>query len=105
MYYSIREVAAMLAINPSMIRFWEKEFSQLKPHKLGNGERRFTENDIALLKQIQHLLKDKGYTIEGARKALKSDIKSTPPETQLKEIVNKLESIKEKLIEIKNQIP
>ncbi len=74
LYYSISEVAELLSVNTSLIRYWEKEFPQLRPNKIANGERRFTQKDIDLLKQIQALLKDQGYTIDGARKTLKNDI-------------------------------
>jgi DNA-binding transcriptional MerR regulator len=69
-YYSIGEVAKMFNLSISNIRFWEQEFDILKPKKNKKGDRFFTKQDIENLKVIHHLLKEKGYTIEGARKKL-----------------------------------
>ncbi len=72
-YYSIGEVAAMFHVNTSLIRFWEKEFSVLRPRKNKKGNRLFTERDIRYLHMIYHLVKNKGYTLHGAKEALKND--------------------------------
>jgi DNA-binding transcriptional MerR regulator len=69
-YYSIGEVAKMFNLSISNIRFWEQEFEILKPKKNKKGDRFFTKQDVSNLKVIYHLLKEKGYTIEGARKKL-----------------------------------
>jgi len=69
-YYSIGEVAKMFNLSISNIRFWEQEFEILKPKKNKKGDRFFTKQDVSNLKVIFHLLKEKGYTIEGARKKL-----------------------------------
>ncbi|HEX3080319.1 MAG TPA: MerR family transcriptional regulator [Puia sp.] len=69
-YYSISEVAKMFNLSISNIRFWEQEFEILRPKKNRKGDRFFTKHDIENLKIIYHLLKEKGYTIEGARKKL-----------------------------------
>ena len=69
-YYSIGEVAKMFNLTISNIRFWEQEFEILRPKKNRKGDRFFTRQDIENLKIIYHLLKEKGYTIEGARKKL-----------------------------------
>lgn len=68
LYYPIGEVAEMFGVNTSLIRFWEKEFEVLKPHKNKKGNRLFTNEDVANLKLIFHLVKEKGYTLEGAGK-------------------------------------
>ncbi|WP_051296195.1 MerR family transcriptional regulator [Eisenibacter elegans] len=72
-YYSISEVAKMLDVNPSLIRFWESEFDILRPVKNKNGERRFTKKDIEDLQVIYHLVKEKGYTLEGAKEYIKHE--------------------------------
>lgn len=73
LYYSIGEVADLFDVNRSLLRYWEGEFKQLKPRKKGRGSRLYTKEDILLINRIYDLLKTKGYTIEGARKALKED--------------------------------
>lgn len=67
-FYSISEVSEMLQVNPSLLRFWEKEFDTLKPRKNKKGNRLFTKEDIEQIKLIHHLVKEKGMTIQGARK-------------------------------------
>lgn len=71
LYHPIGEVAQMLNVNPSLLRFWETEFPALKPHKNKKGTRFYTDDDIALLHQIYHLTRDCGYTLEGAREQLR----------------------------------
>ncbi len=70
-YYSIGEVADMFGVNTSMIRYWEKEFDVLRPRKNKKGNRLFTERDVRYVHVIYHLLKVKGYTLAGAKMALK----------------------------------
>ena len=72
-YYSISEVAGMFNLEAYVLRFWEKEFFQLHPKKNRAGNRIYRQKDIDLLRQIKHLLYDKGYTIEGARNYLKTE--------------------------------
>ena len=73
LYHSIGEVSEMLGVNPSLLRFWETEFPALKPHKNKKGTRYYTDADIVLLRQIYHLTRDCGYTLEGARERLRQD--------------------------------
>lgn len=70
LYYSIGEAAKLLEVPASKIRFWDKEFPHLKPTKNSRGERRFTKENIRQLQRINHLLKERGFTIEGARKEI-----------------------------------
>ena len=99
-YYSIGEVSSKFNVNPSLIRFWEKEFSILKPKKNSKGNRKFTSKDIENFSKIYFLLKEKGYTIQGAKDYLKNNIKS-----HLKlNVINRLNEIESKLIEIRDQI-
>ncbi|MEM1116853.1 MAG: MerR family transcriptional regulator [Bacteroidota bacterium] len=70
LYYSIREVSELTGLKAHVLRYWETEFEQLRPKKNRAGNRAYTERDIELVEQIQHLLRDQKYTIEGARQAL-----------------------------------
>ena len=71
-YYSIGEVAEAFSVNTSLIRFWEKEFEVIKPKKNAKGDRRFTPEDLVQLKRIYELVKERGFTLEGAKAELKT---------------------------------
>ncbi len=71
LYWSIGEVAERLGVNTSLIRYWEKEFGTLKPKRTGKGDRLYTKKDIDQLQRIQHLVKEKGFTLQGAREQLR----------------------------------
>ncbi|MHA7941902.1 MerR family transcriptional regulator [Formosa sp. 3Alg 14/1] len=100
-YYGIGEVAKAFDVNASLIRFWEKEFDVLKPKKNAKGNRKFTPEDIKNLKLIFHLVKERGFTLEGAKTHLKEEKKKTLTNF---DIIDKLENIKSQLIRIKNQL-
>jgi DNA-binding transcriptional MerR regulator len=100
-YYSIGEVAKAFGVNTSLIRFWEKEFDILKPKKNAKGNRKFTPEDIKNLKFIYHLVKERGFTLEGAKTHLKEEKKQSLDNF---EIISKLEDIKSQLIKIKNHL-
>ncbi len=97
-YYSIGEVAAMFDVNKSLIRFWEKEFSIIKPKKNKKGNRYFTEKDINNFKIIFHLVKERGYTLDGAKKKLRENKEGTIKNV---EIVNQLKDIRAQLVAIR----
>lgn len=97
-YFSIGEVAEMFDVNSSLIRFWEKEFDIIKPHKNKKGNRMFTQKDVDNFRIIYHLVKGEGLTLDGARKRLKSS--KTDEEINL-EIVKSLVNIKNMLLEVK----
>lgn len=101
LYYSIGEVAEMFEVNTSLIRFWEKEFKTIHPKKNKKGNRMFTPKDIEQLRVIYHLLKERGFTIEGAKKKLKDNKEETINTTEL---VNKLRYVRAELEKIKNQL-
>ena len=84
LYYSITEVARMTRLEAYVLRFWEKEFPMLKPRKNRGGNRIYQKSDIEMVNRIKHLLYKENYTIEGARKRLKS-IKPTPEKRELKD--------------------
>lgn len=100
-YYGIGEVAKAFKVNASLIRFWEKEFDILKPKKNAKGNRKFTPEDIKNLKFIYHLVKERGFTLEGAKTHLKENKKQALDQF---EIIDKLESIKAQLVKIKTQL-
>ena len=100
-YYKIGEVAKAFGLNTSHIRFWEKEFDILKPKKNNKGNRLFTHEDLQNLKLIYHLVKEKGFTLEGAKSKMKENPKLVKNNH---EVVTRLESIKAELISIKNQL-
>jgi DNA-binding transcriptional MerR regulator len=100
-YYSIGEIASAFDVNASLIRFWDKEFDILKPKKNAKGNRMFTPEDVNNLKLIYHLVKERGFTLEGARTHLKEGQKKTLDKF---EIITKLESVKAMLVGIKNEL-
>ena len=100
-YYGIGEVAKAFGVNTSLIRFWEKEFDALKPKKNAKGNRKFTPEDIKNLQFIYHLVKERGFTLEGAKIHLKENKHKTLSDF---EIISKLENIKNQLTKIKNQL-
>jgi DNA-binding transcriptional MerR regulator len=101
LYYSIGEVAKAFDVNASLIRFWDKEFDILKPKKNAKGNRKFSPEDIKNLKLIFHLVKERGFTLEGAKTHLKENQKKTLDKF---EIISKLESIKNELIKFKGEL-
>ena len=101
LYYSIGEVADMFRVNVSLLRFWEKEFDILKPKKNKKGNRMFTTKDLDNLKIIYHLVKERGYTLEGAKKKLKENKDDTINNI---EIVNRLKDIRQFLAELKEEL-
>ena len=98
-YYSIGEVAAMFDVNNSLIRFWEKEFDIIKTKKNKKGNRLFTKQDVQNYHVIYHLVKERGYTLQGAKDKLKGN-KDEVAENH--EIVQRLSSVKSFLLEIKS---
>jgi len=101
LYYSIGEVSKMFNVSASLIRFWETEFEILKPRKNNKGNRLFSKKDIESLKLIYHLVKEKRYTIEGARNKLKGNRDLNMDKLK---VVRSLEMIKDFLIDIKKEL-
>ncbi len=100
-YYSIGEVAKAFGVNASLIRFWDSEFDILKPKKNAKGNRMFTPEDVKNLQLIFHLVKERGFTLEGAKTHLKEGQKKTLDKF---DIINKLETIKSQLLSIKTEM-
>jgi len=102
LYYSIGEVAQMFDVNTSLIRFWEKEFSSIKPKKNKKGNRLFSPQSVLEIQNIYQLVKIDGHTLEGAKKALKAgDVEITQPDFDKNELIERLEEIKMKLKALK----
>ena len=100
-YYGIGEVAKAFEVNTSLIRFWEKEFDVLQPKKNAKGNRKFTPGDVKNLELIYHLVKERGFTLEGAKIHLKENKQKTLDQF---EIIRKLETVKAELLKIKDQL-
>jgi DNA-binding transcriptional MerR regulator len=100
-YYSIGEVAKAFDVNASLLRFWDKEFDILKPRKNAKGNRMFTPEDVKNIQLIFHLVKERGFTLEGAKIHLKEGQKKTLDKY---EIISKLEIIKNQLLTIKGEL-
>ncbi|PQJ79595.1 MerR family transcriptional regulator [Polaribacter porphyrae] len=100
-YYKIGEVAKAFNVNTSHIRFWEKEFAIIKPKKNAKGNRLFTQEDIKNFKLIYNLVKERGFTLEGAKQKLKKNPQGI---FNNQEIITRLESVKAELLKIKNSL-
>jgi DNA-binding transcriptional MerR regulator len=100
-YYSMGEIAKAFDVNQSLIRFWDKEFDILKPKKNAKGNRLFTPEDVKNLQLIYHLVKERGFTLEGAKVHLKEGQQKTLDKF---EIIRKLEAVKAQLLSIKNEL-
>lgn len=100
LYYSIGEVAKAFDVNTSLIRYWEQEFPIIKPKKNKKGNRYFTPEDIKNLQIIYHLVKEKGYTLDGAKIALTTNSKISETIT----IIDRLEFVKAELLKLKDSL-
>lgn len=101
LFYTIGEVAELFNVNTSLIRFWEKEFTILKPKKNKKGNRLFTPEDLKNLRLIHHLVKEKGFTLEGAKKELSQSEKPMQTKT---EIIEKLQEVRRFLEDLQKSI-
>ncbi|MEL6141461.1 MAG: MerR family transcriptional regulator [Bacteroidota bacterium] len=100
-YYSIGEVAEHFGLKPSVIRFWEGEFDFLKPHKNAKGDRRFTKKNLEQLSLIYHLVKERGFTLEGARKEISQHRKRV---RQRGEMLNRLRKVRKQLVKLREEL-
>ena len=101
LYYSIGEIAEMFKVNTSLIRFWENEFEILQPKKNKKGNRLFTPEDLSNLKIIFHLVKERGYTLEGAKKKLAGNKNDIEIHMQLKDTLTRMKGF---LTELKESL-
>ena len=100
LYYSIGEVAKAFDVNASLIRYWEQEFPIIKPKKNKKGNRYFTPEDLKNLQIIYHLVKEKGYTLDGARIALTTNSKIS----ETISMIDRLEFVKAELQKLKDSL-
>ena len=100
LYYSIGEVSAMLGEAPSVLRFWETEFDCIRPTKNRRGSRSYTGHDIELLRRIQYLTRQCGYTLEGVREQLRQ----RPTDDPRLEVVRQLQEVRAFLVDLKEQL-
>ena len=100
-YYRIGEIAKAFNVNPSLLRFWEKEFKEIQPRKKEGGARKYTLDDVNTIQKIYYLLKEKGLTIEGAKKQLK--LKNLSEDRNL-ELIQKLEQLKSDLVQLRENL-
>lgn len=101
LYYSISEVAEEIGVSETLLRFWEKEFPELKPKRAGRGIRQYTKEDIAQLRLIYHLVKERGMTLTGARKRLKDNREGTERNFEL---VDRLQAIRKQLVGMRDAL-
>lgn len=99
-YYSIGEVAKAFKVKPSLLRFWEKEFKEIQPKKKQSGTRKYTPENVLTIQFIYHLVKEKGMTLQGAKKQLQSKATDNPNQV----ILAKLEKIKASLKQLKEKL-
>lgn len=97
-YYSISEVAEMFDVSKSLIRFWETEFDTLRPAKNSKGDRRFTPQNIEQIRQIYHLVKERGFTLNGAKQEIESLKKKVQ---EKKKVIKQLSSLRNFLEDLK----
>lgn len=102
LYYSMGEVTEMFDVNPSLIRYWGTQFDAIAPKRNKKGNRMFTPDDIETLKLIYHLVKERGMTIEGARKALKAKRKDTTTPREV-ELLERLQRLRAMLVQVREE--
>lgn len=100
-YFAIGEVAEMFDVAPSLIRFWEGEFDIIRPKKNRKGNRQFTQEDIDNVRLIYHLVKEKGFTLQGAKEMIKTDPGKIKDRM---EVIDSLTSVKAFLKELRQQL-
>jgi DNA-binding transcriptional MerR regulator len=100
-YWTIGEVAEQLEVNTSLLRYWEKEFGSLRPKRTSKGDRLYTKDDIAKVREIQMLLKDKGFTIQGAKDQLRS---SRGQADNTHELADRLQRVRRELLALRAEL-
>ena len=101
LYYSICEVSKMYGVTETTLRYWEREIPQLKPKKAGRNIRQYTKEDLELVKLIQHLLKERGMTLEGVRRRLS---KNKEAASKHAEVIDRLRTVRKRLLEMRDAL-
>lgn len=104
LFYTMGEVAEMFDVNASLIRYWGTQFPTLKPHRNKKGNRLFTPADVEHLKRIYHYVKERGMTLEGAKKALRADRGNKSGESVNVELLDHLYNLRSMLIEVRDSL-
>jgi DNA-binding transcriptional MerR regulator len=100
LFYSIKEVADLFGVNQSLLRYWEKEFSSIKPVKTAKGTRQYSKEDIDEIRLIHYLVKEKGMTILGAKQKLKENHDIVD---KTSEVIDRLKNVREELMKLKTE--
>ena len=100
-YYSIGEVAEMFAVNASLLRHWETEFDTIRPKKNRKGERQYTQKDVETIRLIYGLVKDKGFTLQGAKDFMKQ---KSQQDAERGAVIESLEKLKGFLTDLRNKL-
>lgn len=101
LYYSIGEVADLFNVAPSLIRFWESEFDIIKPKKNRKGNRQFTREDIDNVRTIYHLVKEKGFTLQGAKEMLRNDTQAVKDKMDM---IDSLKRVRSFMVELREKL-
>ncbi len=106
LYWTIGEVASELGVNTSTIRYWEKEFGTVRPKRTERGDRHYTGKDIEQLKRIQHLLKEKGFTLQGAKDQLRTGAAHAAPGPidRIADLRERLLAVRKALVVLRNKL-
>jgi DNA-binding transcriptional MerR regulator len=89
-YFAIGEVSELCSVKPHVLRYWEQEFSQLKPVKRRGNRRYYQRHDVVLIREIRGLLYEQGFTIGGARQRLEAEVKPQPVQSDKKHIIHQM---------------
>lgn len=98
-YWTIGEVADQCGVNSSLLRYWEKEFGTLRPKRTGKGDRLYTKDDIEKIRGIHRLLKDQGFTIQGAKEKMRTAGKN---KEAAQEVIERLQRVRAELVELRS---
>ena len=101
MFYSISEVASMFNVTETLLRYWEKEFPNIKPQKAGRGIRQYTKADIEQVRLVYHLVKERGMTLQGARDTMRRERGSTNKQI---EVIERLKAIRDEIQSINKEL-
>jgi len=104
LFYSMGEVAEMFDVNQSLIRYWGKQFDVLKPKRNKKGNRMFTPEDVETLKLIYHLVKERGMTLDGARRAMKARRNADKSSSRDVVLLDRLQRLRAMLLQVREQI-
>lgn len=102
LFYTISEVSEELKVSQPTLRFWEREFKQIKPHRTLNGQRRYTKEDVEVLRKIKALTHERGLTLSGVKKILRGAYNDLPEQKDI--AIDTLQELKTFLSDLKSQM-